>query len=205
MRYDRFMASPRPEPVELHVHAMDNLRYIRRTMERAGSFTAVPGMGGMLMGSVALVAAGWPPHQPGRLRWLAGGLAGGGVGRRAHRHGGRGAEIAARRIAAVFRAGAQVRRRVCPAMVAGALLTVVSVPRRHAPDLSGHLAAALRRRRGFRRLGIGPRGAADGRLLHGGGGGGAAGCRFRAICCWRRASAACTLFSEPLIAVKYGG
>ena len=36
---------------------MDNLRYIRGTMERAGSFTAVPGLGGVLMGSSALVAA----------------------------------------------------------------------------------------------------------------------------------------------------
>lgn len=51
------MAALRPEPVEIHAHAMDNLRYIRRTIERAGSFTAVPGLGGVLMGSTALVAA----------------------------------------------------------------------------------------------------------------------------------------------------
>lgn len=51
------MAVPRSKPVELHSHAMDNLRYIRGTMERAGSFTAVPGLGGVLMGSSALVAA----------------------------------------------------------------------------------------------------------------------------------------------------
>ena len=64
------MASTRPQPVELHAHAMDNLRYIRETMERAGSFTAVPGIGGMLMGSVAL-AAGWAAsHQQEPLRWL---------------------------------------------------------------------------------------------------------------------------------------
>ena len=37
------MATPRPQPVELHEHAMDNLQYIRQTLERAGSFTAVPG------------------------------------------------------------------------------------------------------------------------------------------------------------------
>jgi len=51
------MALPRPEPVELHDRAMDNLRYIRRTIEQAGSFTAVPGLGGVLMGSTALAAA----------------------------------------------------------------------------------------------------------------------------------------------------
>ncbi len=65
------MATPRPEPVELHAHAMDNLRYIRRTMERAGSFTAVPGIGGMLMGSTALLAA-WIADRPtGSRQWLA--------------------------------------------------------------------------------------------------------------------------------------
>jgi hypothetical protein len=41
----------------MHTHAMDNLRYIRQTIERAGSFTAVPGLGGMAMGLTALVAA----------------------------------------------------------------------------------------------------------------------------------------------------
>jgi hypothetical protein len=60
------MATPRPQPRELHAHAMENLRYIRETIERAGSFTAVPGLGGVLMGSTALVAA-----------WVAGPAAGG--------------------------------------------------------------------------------------------------------------------------------
>ena len=55
------MATPRPEPVELHEHAMDNLRYIRRTLERAGSFTAVPGIGGMLMG---VDCPGWRRGSP---------------------------------------------------------------------------------------------------------------------------------------------
>jgi hypothetical protein len=36
---------------------MDNLRFIRSAMESAGSFTAVPGEGGMLMGATALFAA----------------------------------------------------------------------------------------------------------------------------------------------------
>jgi len=45
------------QPVAMHEHAMDNLRYIRETMERAGAFTAVPGWGGVWMGLTALAAA----------------------------------------------------------------------------------------------------------------------------------------------------
>ncbi len=55
----------------LHAHAMDNLRYIRETIERAGSFTAVPGIGGMLMGSTALAAAWIASRQRTPGRWLA--------------------------------------------------------------------------------------------------------------------------------------
>jgi hypothetical protein len=64
------MATVRPKPVELHAHAMDNLQYIRGAMERAGLFTTVPGLGGVLMGSTALVAA-WIAGPPtGEARWL---------------------------------------------------------------------------------------------------------------------------------------
>jgi len=45
------------EPVSLGDRAIDNLAFIRETMERSTSFTAVPGYGGMLMGVTALVAA----------------------------------------------------------------------------------------------------------------------------------------------------
>ena len=47
----------RPEPVAMHAHALDSLQYIRTTMERAGSFTAVPGVGGIVLGCTALVTA----------------------------------------------------------------------------------------------------------------------------------------------------
>ena len=65
------MASTPPQPVELHEHAMDNLRYIRQTLERAGSFTAVPGKGGVLMGLVALAAARMAARQAAVATWIA--------------------------------------------------------------------------------------------------------------------------------------
>jgi hypothetical protein len=49
--------APAGPATTLHDHAVENLRFIRSTMERAGSFTAVPGKGGMLMGATALLAA----------------------------------------------------------------------------------------------------------------------------------------------------
>ena len=52
------------QPVAMHEHAMDNLRYIRETMERAGAFTAVPGWGGVWMGISALAAAWIASREP---------------------------------------------------------------------------------------------------------------------------------------------
>jgi hypothetical protein len=61
---------PSDAPVALHAHALDNLRYIRETMERAGSFTAVPGWGGVAMGATALAAAGLASHASSHRAWL---------------------------------------------------------------------------------------------------------------------------------------
>jgi hypothetical protein len=59
----------RPEPISVHVHAMENLKFIRETMERAGSFTAVPGWGGFAIGVSALLAAAIAWRMSGAM-WL---------------------------------------------------------------------------------------------------------------------------------------
>jgi hypothetical protein len=59
------------EPEQLQERALDNLRYIRRTMERAGSFTAVPGAGGVFMGATAMAAAWIAGAENNAARWLA--------------------------------------------------------------------------------------------------------------------------------------
>ena len=45
------------EPVNIGDRAIDNLKFIRETMERSVVFTSVPGYGGVLMGATAIVAA----------------------------------------------------------------------------------------------------------------------------------------------------
>lgn len=67
------LRKPEPEtnePVSLGGRAIDNLQYIRETMERSTSFTAVPGYGGMLMGATAVGAAFVASQQPFSLGWL---------------------------------------------------------------------------------------------------------------------------------------
>src|SRR5688572_12695149 len=54
----------------LHGRAADDLRFIRHAMERSASFTAVPGVGGAVMGAIGLAAAGIAAFQPTAERWL---------------------------------------------------------------------------------------------------------------------------------------
>jgi len=58
------------EPVNIGSRAEENLRFIRETMERSASFTAVPGFGGMLMGATAIVSAYIAAQQVFLRDWL---------------------------------------------------------------------------------------------------------------------------------------
>lgn len=58
------------EPVNIGERAIDNLRFIRETMERSTHFTAVPGYGGMLMGVTAIAAAYIGSQQIYLRNWL---------------------------------------------------------------------------------------------------------------------------------------
>ncbi|HTP43622.1 MAG TPA: hypothetical protein VMJ13_03615 [Candidatus Acidoferrum sp.] len=57
-------------PVALDDRARDNIRFIRETMERAGSFTAVPGWGGVALGITALGAAAIASRMSRPRDWL---------------------------------------------------------------------------------------------------------------------------------------
>src|SRR5438445_13838733 len=49
---------------------MENLRYIRETMSRAGEFTGVPGWGGVARGVTAVAAAAISGPPDNSLRWV---------------------------------------------------------------------------------------------------------------------------------------
>jgi hypothetical protein len=65
------MAAPLRKTPALHDKAIEDLSFIRRTMEGAAAFTDVPGWGLVGVGSVALGAAAIANLQPTPVRWLA--------------------------------------------------------------------------------------------------------------------------------------
>jgi hypothetical protein len=105
----------------LHDRAMDDLRFIRETMERAGGFTVLSGWGQIAIGATALVAAmvAAAQEQPGAwlLVWsieavIALAIGGWAVGRKAKASG-----------MPLLATGRKVALGLAPPLVAGALLT----------------------------------------------------------------------------------
>jgi hypothetical protein len=66
LAYIETVNDPRP----IHQHAAENLVFIREAMEKAGSFTAVPGWGAVVMGLAGLAAAIIAPFQSTSIEWL---------------------------------------------------------------------------------------------------------------------------------------
>ncbi len=59
-----------PQPIPLDIRAREQIRYIRNTLERAGSFTAVSGWGGVVVGLTALGAAAVAHRQASPNAWI---------------------------------------------------------------------------------------------------------------------------------------
>jgi hypothetical protein len=110
--------------VSINERAIENLKYIRETMERAGSFTAVPGWGGILMGVSALLTAMVSSSLPSREMWFASWL---GEAVLALAIGGWAMAQKAKAVKSPITVGPgrKFALSLCPAMIAGAVLTLV--------------------------------------------------------------------------------
>jgi hypothetical protein len=67
----RLVSTTHEAPPALHDRAMDNLRYIRETMERATAFTAISGSGEIAIGVTALIASLVAAQQTTSKSWVA--------------------------------------------------------------------------------------------------------------------------------------
>jgi hypothetical protein len=114
----------RPQPLALDAHAQDNLRFIRETMERAASFTAVSGWAGVVMGITALGAAIVAAQQPTQDAWLVAWLAEGALAF-AVAAVGMFWKARAAGLPVLTSAGRKFALSFSPPMLVGALLTVV--------------------------------------------------------------------------------
>ena len=115
---------PSRDPIPIHARALEDLTFIRDTMERAGTVTTVPGWGGVAMGATALIAAWFASRRGSGAEWLAVWLAEAvlalGIGAAAMV---RKAEVT--RTPLMTRAGRLFVRSFVPPIVAGAVLTAV--------------------------------------------------------------------------------
>jgi len=110
--------------VSINERAFENLRFIRETMERAASFTAVPGWGGILMGVSALLTALISSRLPSKDLWVASWL---GEAVLALAIGGWAMAQKARAVQSTLLdgPGRKFALGLCPAMIAGVVLTLV--------------------------------------------------------------------------------
>jgi hypothetical protein len=115
---------PSAPPPALHLRALDNLQFIRDTMERAGSFTAISGLGMIVIGVVALIVSDVAGHSTTPRGWLQSWIAAAAVS----------AAVSAFAIARKARGahtpvfngpGRKLALSFTPPMFVGALLTVV--------------------------------------------------------------------------------
>ena len=67
----RLVSQAQEQPPALHDRAMDNLRYIRETMENDTAFTAISGRGEMAIGATALIASVVAAQQTTSKAWVA--------------------------------------------------------------------------------------------------------------------------------------
>jgi len=123
----RLRLDDRPEqPTALSDRAIENLSFIRRTMEASGTFTAVSGLGVMTMGVLALVAAAtasrFPFPEVGLRIWAATAVAASAVAGVAIARKARG-----RQESALSGPGRKFMLNFMPSVVAGTALTAALV------------------------------------------------------------------------------